>query len=156
MKNLSRNENVSAKSSTKSLNLGSWKPTPSMRANHNTNCSAQGLGDDLQRMEEELQAVLSSHVHEMTAIASENSKLKTEAEAAQSEIVELKSKIATFKRQLYQFQDDIVKPIKRYAVALSNAMRKSRTQKISCEPSLKTPRTSWRHRCCSETRSTDS
>ena len=82
------------------------------------------LGDDLQRMEEELQAVLSSHVHEMTAIASENSKLKTEAEAAQSEIVELKSKIATFKRQLYQFQDDIVKPIKRYAVALSNAIEK--------------------------------
>ena len=43
------------------------------------------LGDDLQRMEEELQAVLSSHVHE-GHIASENSKLKTEVEAAQSEI----------------------------------------------------------------------
>ena len=51
------------------------------------------LGDDLQRMEEELQAVLSSHVHEMTALASENSKLKNE-EAAQSEIVELESKIS--------------------------------------------------------------
>ena len=82
------------------------------------------LGDDLQRMEEELQAVLSSHVHEMTALASENSKLKNEAEAAQSEIVQLKSKVATFKRQLYQFQDDIVKPIKRYAKALSNAIEK--------------------------------
>ena len=82
------------------------------------------LGDDIQRMEEDMQAVLSSHVHEMTALSSENGKLKRDAEINMEEITDLKNKIDMFKKQLYQFQDDIVKPIKQYAKSLSKAIEK--------------------------------
>ena len=60
----------------------------------------------------------------MTALSSENGKLKRDAEINMEEITDLKNKIDMFKKQLYQFQDDIVKPIKQYAKSLSKAIEK--------------------------------
>jgi chromosome segregation ATPase len=82
------------------------------------------LGDDIQRMEEDMQAVLSSHVHEMTALASENAKMRQEAEIAKDEVTNLKSRIDDFKKKLYQFQDDIVRPMKNYAASVSKAIER--------------------------------